>query len=642
MTISSVSEPAGHLPESTGRAPRFPSRLASKFLFAVCLLLVFFLLPIALRLETDSFDGFQILSNARAIGASSPIPYDISRPPLLPLLLSPLFSVEDKLGGGLFAFRAAHVAMIFVFSLLLWTLYRLFRPDLGRAAAAGGVILFSMNPLIIHAAPFTREDLLATLLTAASFHFYLRGLESRRLRDLLFAGLAIGLGMQSRYNLVPFFFFAIAACEVWRRFDSGTKPDEDSSRRTKINTLFALPVGIFLLIPALAYSLSGRTTFALAPGLFFGDVFVGVGNRLTIYHESAIEYLIFLLKSVTLPVLAFSGLGAVAARRRHLRGARIHLVWLVSFLLVHGFAISHKESRYLFPVLPSIYFFAAVGLREAWMWLAPRSRRGAIVILISVAAHPAYLAGRECRRLLDPFYRDPILREIARTASDLAGPHQVFWHGYYYALVPQEHLFDPRDETTYVHHLYSHVISYFSRKSVEAPYYGWIPAGDIFAFPRDGDVLIRNPETSFYDASGPIPDSREPILVERVRAIELLPRLQASENSSTVFTARRYPDASVSVTPDAGRIKITGEGLPDRRFILRISFQSPPGLTIGTVEVSAGKFERTLEPMRLPAGRGIKSIDLLGIDVRRAFAPFHTLQSSEATRKSIQPSAGIR
>lgn len=152
----------------------------------------------------------------------------------LPLLaLDPRLSVEDKSWregdqaefGDVFLYqnrvspekllfyaRAVTIALTLLLGLVvaLWT-----RQKFGDAAAMAALFLFAFDPNLIAHGRYVTNDVMATLFIFLACITWTRFIETKRRRDLLLAGVVLGLALASKFSAV--FLLPVLAALYWIR-----------------------------------------------------------------------------------------------------------------------------------------------------------------------------------------------------------------------------------------------------------------------------------------------------------------------------------------------------------------------------------------------------------------------------------------
>jgi hypothetical protein len=508
-------------------------------------------------------------------------------------------------------FVGAHLLAVLLFGLLLLTTFLIFRLFLDRLTALVGVTVLSWNVLLINNAPQAKEDIPGALFTTAAFYFYLRGRLRQRPRDFVLAGALIAAAIGTRYNLLLVPFFVIGAYElvalVVQIANGRWERSQIRLLLVKFGALLVMPAILFFLLPVIVYPLTSQSSITRAPVQFTSDIIFLVKQNA--FHEDAIRNYRFLVESVTWPLLLVGAVGAIASLRTRQRGSFFFALWLTVFFLFQTYLVSHQEARYLFPMLPAVYFFVARGIQELWTQVPhlvpggwkPRLATG--VLLAAVLVLPLINTLGALARFQDPVYTRDYEGSVSRYAASLLQGGHLYWVGPYYTMHPREYVFDRDDPFTYVYHYYSHVVTFWTGATV-------VPLLDIEAGPpspdgatslmgpnvasrfSDGDVVIVNPALQVY-ATRDIPPSLPPMILEQIRMRTFTP------------AANQTDDTTLLLSPGGGQIRadwqpsggsLEGAGVADGSYELYAAIGGAPLDSLGPISVSNGAFHVRLGP----------------------------------------------
>jgi len=563
----------------------------------------------AFVLQIDYFDSYGILLNAKSIAAMDGSTYHWRRAPVGPILLSPFFLTERLLSLDRFGFVASHLMSVCFFALLLLFFYRTLRLTQDRLWALSGTFLLTLNGLMIHYALSAKEDMPGTLFVTAAFYFYLRDTRKPSGRNTLLTCVFIALSIATRFNFIPLVFTIIAVHELW----SGNtclaalfKTDSAEARKrfcTKVGWFLIVPSLVFFLIPTFLYPFLGIETLLHAPKKFMDELFLQYGMAAGVQAPG--QNYEFLLYSCTAPVLLMALVGLIASVRQKMAGTRLAILWIGMFFLFHTYWIGAKEARYLLPLYPALYLFAARGLEQAVRRLqtirTPLICRFAPVVLVVVIfAWPVRQTISEAIRLRDPVYTTDFQRRVSLYAKELAGERRIIWAGPFYAIHPKDFLFHPEDEFTCLYHFYNHVVQFYTGEPVATFDGGQTVAvgsgqGPVFPGPnvahlvREGDVLIINREPESYLSSN-VPDTLRPLIIERVR---LLPFIAVPQNDETPseFVSTEFPDARLQTLITIEGYGVQGVNIPDGSYeIVLHPRKSQPSISFAITNVTGGRF----------------------------------------------------
>ncbi len=94
-------------------------------------------------------------------------------------------------------------------------LYDLVRRRFGRVGGFAAGLALALTPITVAISRYNQPDALLALCTIAALWFAVRGLESGRTRDLVLAGLCVGLGFETKMLVALVVVPAIAAAWTW-------------------------------------------------------------------------------------------------------------------------------------------------------------------------------------------------------------------------------------------------------------------------------------------------------------------------------------------------------------------------------------------------------------------------------------------
>ena len=488
------------------------------------------LVRVALRLHIDYFDTYHIFLNARAIVAGGGSLFDIYRPIGICLLYAPIFALEQTRIASLIPFPLCHLLALGVFTLWLVVLYRLFRLQLSALGALFGVFFIALNPLIVHLAPFAKEDIPAALFTTIAFYGFLRWRESRRERYFLATLAFSAAAMATRYNLIPLIPILLGTFTL-----ADGKPGKTRWLRPAI--LAFVPVGIFLLAASAVYWRLGRS-----PSLFVRDLVQQFRFNHAFGYKPPIAAYLFLARSFppAFLIAALVGIGNGLYRWKTSRREKetlFFLAWLLGFFLFQAYVVPGKEARYLLPLFPPMAFFIVRGVSTTFSWLDNILRSSfARVWLVTLtvfffAVAPMGIALREQLKFEDEAYTTPYAETVSREAARLSEGHRIFWIGPYYPQHPRQYVFHSWDDYAYLYHFSADTLSFYARKPVLT-----IMPGEVGRYAKTGDVLVVNSEPEAYRTWN-VPQTLKPLTVEKIDAFVFHRRADG-----TGITLPRYSD----------------------------------------------------------------------------------------------------
>ena len=221
---------------------------------------------------------------------------------------------------------------------IVFVLARRFRDQtLGLIAAAIMTVLY----FHVRDSHFGVPDTLTTLFAAATVWLSVRAYQTRRARDVLFAGMAAGLAAGAKYTTV-----VVAIAVIVAAWLTGT------TWRQRVKLLLIAVAGMFMGF------IIGYPNLLLNPPIFIKDIsflFARVGEGFEgwriVPDNSAIFYLDTLLWSTGIVAVVLTGIGLIAAIVRHRAEDWILISFPVAYFVVMSLSQGHF-GRYMLPMLP--------------------------------------------------------------------------------------------------------------------------------------------------------------------------------------------------------------------------------------------------------------------------------------------------
>lgn len=543
-----------------------------------------YLLQVARTLEAAPFDTYEIYLDAKIFGGFNAYPYHWKRPPLLPWLLAPFFHFFPPQTVKIFS----QVLAVFFYTGLIFAAYRIFRLSLERPKALLGTSLLALNPLILHHAPFYKEDIAASALTTLAFWLYLKFRTQKNVLRYVVIGSVLGLAGTTRYNMPPWLLLSIVLFEI---LSSVRRPVPPEKAWTFKIDLWGMKLVFLILFPVLFVLGAISFSWVIAMRENWPLSIAHSLERLASYYfqfldtgDSPLENLAFLWKAFTGPGIVLCAAGIAVSWFRKTPGALWMSLWLLAFGAQQLF-LTHSEARYLFPIFPPVCFFITVGASALFGWIREAFRKTGFSRTVAAALTVACFtpcsllygcaAMAELHKFQDPFYRRPYMKNVSAAAAALAQERRIYWVGPMYPIHPQQYVFHPKDEVCYLYHFYNHTVRFYTGKRVfviaEDNKRLYERNGRLFLAEaarqiQDGDVLIINPNPRNYDAID-MPEKLLPLFVQKCRIIrfDLLPqRTGTPENlSSRRFVSAQDATGMLQTEKRGSQVMLAGSKLPD-------------------------------------------------------------------------------
>lgn len=509
------------------------SRIVWISLFIIISLGLLFLLSVSWSLTIDYWDGFAQLVNAKEMAKRGEL-YFAFRPLFSSLVNVPLLMLE-RYGLSLHAiFRLSHLLSFTMGLGLLLVFYRFLRTTFTPGVSIFATLLLSLNRLFIHYTPFTMTDIPAALFFALSLFLYLRLKEKKSLALRIYFIISTTLALLTKFNmglLLP----TILSYELLLAARDKRSFKEVSGNIREFLSCFLLATLLFVGVHLLVFTYIFKNSSLESLNILKNNFFPTLDSFSTSMHKnitggffgSFSVYLSVLLKSSGVVPLILFFLGSVAGLFRRRNEDILCLIWLILFFSVMSFMFTHRESRYILPLLFPIYYFAANFLDLLTKRLLPFARHqkimagiaGCLLLLPSVNA-----ALVEYKHFLDPIYRTPFVTEVSRIAREavLKG-NRVFWWGSMYPLFPKDYVFIPEDPHFYIYHFHQNAIHFFGAKPPfhiqgDYPFFyqGTHPKKHYFL--KSGDIcLLSFPYVVVTDS---LPQKMPPFIVLEAKRIE--------------------------------------------------------------------------------------------------------------------------
>lgn len=391
--------------------------------------------------------------------------YDVFRTPLIPLLHAPLQAILNALDVGM-AVRLwfPHALQCVLTALCLLILYRFLRIRFSAGWAQLGVVLFSMNRLTVHYFGSVMPD----IVSAALFAALLLAIETDRWQ---LGAVSMAASVASRWNM-PVPIAGAFFLDVWRR------------RRIELRWLASIAAGAALFFCAYAIIYHRAVGLPWLRSIGFLKWMVQGMYETNQQSESSWTYAKALAAASGVVLIPFLW-GAWRAVRERSKPLRFYLALFVFYGVAMTFAIGHKESRYLFPILPAFYVLALSGLQTAqkkWRFAAP-------AVLALAAAGAVW----EWSRFLDPVFRNTIVLDTAVVLRDNSTPQtRLFWTGSVLSLYPERPVFIAEDPFYYLYTVpHPGAIEYLLDRTVPTM------NSELFKTIRPGDLMVRTPHRPY-------------------------------------------------------------------------------------------------------------------------------------------------
>ncbi len=410
----------------------------------------------AVNLPLDYWDAYDYLVNARYLAGQDLSrlnqAYRFDRPPGISLLVAPVLWLGYAPGqrGTAWMVHLVPWGLGVVGAAVLW---RTVKAQVGVALAFLAAAVLVLNPLMLHYLPFVMADVASMTFVLSVLVFSERVASEGRPRDMSVLVVVTALALCTKYPLGAIGLAVPVANALWVLVGEGRPTGLKAKALAVVSPKLAASLVGGLGLAAAIHALIGRVVLK-STGTLWEATTAGVihswrqgqGAQPT---DPWFELPVALWGTFGAGVIAFAVLGVVAVLVRRDRSGLFHLVWTLGFLAMFAFVIGHKESRYAFPVLPSVAYLCSRGL--GFLKRPPLIGVGAAVVLALLAPQ----AWAEFQRMADPLYTRPSMLAWARFALDRAGMDRAILSGPsipLFALYPKNPVVLPNDEYWHYHH----------------------------------------------------------------------------------------------------------------------------------------------------------------------------------------------
>jgi 4-amino-4-deoxy-L-arabinose transferase-like glycosyltransferase len=315
-----------------------------------------------LQLEISNYDGFSYMVAAKA---NAGFPYFLepeinNRPPLLPLLLTPLALLHHWGVANKTIFTLQHLLALPMSYAFILAAYYFFRRTLREEYASLGALLIMIQPGFLAYAFEPMVDLPSAALLTLSVIIYLRHRKAPGNRSLFALCLVCGAGISLKNSLIIAPFIFACAETIILRLHEGKKWQEIIKARI-VYLVPALSLGIYALVNIVAnLPLHGLTAHNLS------RIYQPFLSRATINAPFPLDptaNFSFMEVQMTLPWLCLMITGLFLCLRKKDPDTLTVWSWFVIFMGFIGIVNRMYQYRLLFPAMPACYFFSLSALQ---------------------------------------------------------------------------------------------------------------------------------------------------------------------------------------------------------------------------------------------------------------------------------------
>ncbi len=551
-----------------------------------------YLFLFTLELKITLFDAYDYMVMAKYnAGFDNWYPFLIlTRPPLLPVLLTPLASLHHLGVSFESIFTLMHLFSLLISGGFILASYFLFRKGLRPEFAALGAFFLMIQPGFVAYSFETMADIPAGLLMIFSVFIYLSYRRAQSAGKLIFLCFVTALGVAMKYPMVlaPMVFIgahmilSLIEGNNWKQIIA----DPFYWLMGLLSAAMYVAISVISLFPLHGWTLE-NVNRALQP--YLDHIFA-----VPAFEESMTANVSFLFAQMTAPLALLTCAGLMMILRRNNEFNMVMFMWLVVFLLIASVIGAHFEYRYLFPLIPACYFFSAFAMQESFDYARKKWSKkkffpfAASAILILLTTLPALGFARELISLNSGFYQNDFHRRVAK--ATIRG-NDFIWIGPKYPMYQKEAPFHPKDPYYKIYHFWATGITFYTGKTPKLfhnkMHYSWIDSIN------DGDILVYDPlhfvlETAFLIPPEKIP----PLSVGKIFPMKFT--LDTESGNKKIFVSKGNQIELDFNKEDAFTIKITGETPLTQKYFIWFKLEPTPNLPSSSKSKAIYQFSNNL------------------------------------------------
>lgn len=391
-----------------------PDRRKILLIIGAIAVLGLFLNLFPVRTGFHYWDETVYLQHTEIITGESPDNYNEFdfRPPMLPLLLSPVMALTGSLAP-------IHVFIAFIAAIGIPLTYLLGRELYGAREGVISALIYSLTPLVIKNSHDVLVDSILPLFWISAAFFLVRLENSSRKIYPVLAGVSIGLAVLSKFTslvLIPAYLFIV----LYRALkDSGPLDAVEEVLKSWKNWLAGVSF-LFTVAPYMVWNY-----------LSFGHPLHSIVKASTL-TGSADSFLLYISSSwllVPLPfILGFFGFKKF--NRNDLEKLVLPAVFILVLYLPMQFMISNREIRYLTPLVPFLSVILGVGVSK----IGGKKLVGILAVL-SILMVPMTLPDRNITQGMVSDGWNPPVQDASKWLKDNISNDTVVYTNYRYPAI---------------------------------------------------------------------------------------------------------------------------------------------------------------------------------------------------------------
>ncbi|EKD27667.1 MAG: hypothetical protein ACD_79C00643G0005 [uncultured bacterium] len=466
------------------------SLIISKAIIIIALLFIF---SVSLFIQNETYDAYEYLLGAKSLVLGKIDWYNFIRPFGVSWLAFPFTFIFPDVEQSYFLFRILHLQWFFITLFYFFIAYKIFSWESNNSYALIPLALLLSSRLVIRYGWSVLSDIPAALLIAICFLIIINNGNNV---NIFIIGLLLGLAANFKIYLILMLFPIMFSIWIVNKNEISIKIFIKLIIVAFSSIIFFLFIQIFS-----AYYLTGGQFISYDNWMKFFKLLLNIGgvkNNILYEGEHFWEYFYFFIKISGYLSLPFFILGVFLNVKNFKKNNLILLIWLTSNLL---FLIcsSHKEARYLFPLLIPFYWFVSEGIIFMFYLLRNKVQNKLIRILLHSLIFLSFIIP-----MLKEFYAfsstslyKPIQQGFSKELNAESNNYEnLYFFGYHYPLFLFKGDFSKYDEFYYIYHYGQNAFTYWTHKkplNIEVQSHTQRNGFPVGFYPEKNSLIILNP-----------------------------------------------------------------------------------------------------------------------------------------------------
>ena len=417
-------------------------------LISTIILMISIHLFLSFNIHIDYYDSFDYLRNARAIieKNNNTYAYTAIRPILIPFIEIPFLKLFKSPNTIIKSIHFLYFTISFFTIVLIYKLSHLLT---SKAQTYLTISLFApigllSNKLFTHYFFFGMPDISTSFLIILLLYFTnkLKNKKDTNKVGLIFLILIL-LSLTKFYFLIFSMFYTVFLYYFYK------------IKTKKLFIFFISILAIFIIAHILPLIYIGcKNPLQRSAKTIYKLSFYKYNNQ----NESPIEYFITIINSASVIYLVLFAIGFTAIIKNKEKSFLPSLFIFISILLLISL-YSHKESRYIMPILPSFYLVCAYGIGNLNQLIKNKIIHYSILTLIAFLSIFNWFS--EINKFKSRIYYTNYNAKLAQAVIKLNTQSKIIWFGNFITLSPKnlgKLLIQKNDDFMYKFHISSNTI----------------------------------------------------------------------------------------------------------------------------------------------------------------------------------------